>query len=356
MLLLGMRRTILIHSLLWLLYYVYFIYYNHLLLLEESDVPLRLADRVLYLFSLTGVFYGTSLYLLPRFFRKKKYLPFLMGSVVLFGLYCVYQYILDWIIYPWLYTGAEEIAFKPVHFLIANGYHFLPFYVYGLGYWLARHALQREQEKRQLLERHQKMEMAKRQLEEEALRTELSFLRSQINPHFLYNTLSYLYTKAYPVSEELAEGIAKLSDIMRYALKEGVEQEVPLPEEIEHLHNFIALQQARFSNRLQVQFKVEGPLEEKKILPMVLISFVENAFKHGDLRQEADPLRICIAAREQQLAFVVKNRKSNGSAIPSTHIGNQNIQKRLALAYGERHQLSIWEDEQHYRCELIIHA
>jgi LytS/YehU family sensor histidine kinase len=200
------------------------------------------------------------------------------------------------------------------------------------------------------------MEIAKRQLEEEALRTELSFLRSQINPHFLYNTLSYLYTKAYPVSEELAEGIAKLSDIMRYALKESIEQEVPLLEEIEHLHNFIALQQARFSNCLQVQFKVEGHLEEKKILPMVLISFVENAFKHGDLRQEADPLRICVAAREQQLAFVVKNRKSNGSAIPSTHIGNQNIQKRLALAYAERHQLSIWEDEQHYRCELIIHA
>ena len=86
--LLNMRRTILIHSLLWLLYYVYFIYYNHLLLLEESDVPLRLADRLLYLLSLTGVFYGTSLYLLPRFFSKKKYLPLLVGSIAVFGLFC----------------------------------------------------------------------------------------------------------------------------------------------------------------------------------------------------------------------------------------------------------------------------
>lgn len=302
------------------------------------------------------MFYVTSLYLLPKLLRTKRYLFFAAGSVALLGLYCLYQYVLDWVIYPWLYPGAAELEFKPFYFLFANSFQFLPFYAYGLAYWLARHALQREQEKRQLLEQHQKMEIAKRQLEEEALRTELAFLRSQINPHFLYNTLSYLYTKAYPVSEELAEGIAKLSDIMRYALKESIEQEVPLLEELEHLHNFIALQQARFSNRLQVQFKMEGQLEERKILPMVLISFVENAFKHGDLRQEADPLRICIAAREQQLTFVVKNRKSNGSAIPSTHIGNQNIQKRLALAYGERHQLSIWEDEQHYRCELIIHA
>jgi len=220
----------------------------------------------------------------------------------------------------------------------------------------SRIELEREREKRILEEEKRLAKEQEFLIEKEALRTELAFLKVQFNPHFLYNTLNYLYAKAIPVSEELADGILNLSDIMRYALKESTDSRVPLQEEIDHLRQLIDLHQARFSHTLHVAMQVEGDPAPARILPLVLLSFVENAFKHGNLTQEADPLLIHLSIANEQITFYIQNRKSRSQSTTSTYIGNQNVQRRLELAYADKHRLHIREDEHYYRCELIIQA
>src|SRR5215203_7393430 len=138
------------------------------------------------------------------------------------------------------------------------------------------------------------LEEQKMQLEVEKSQANLNFLKAQINPHFLHNTLNFLYAKSLPYSPELSEGILTLSDIMRYALSEGNAKDgkVPLKDEIEHVRNVIKINQLRFSNNLNVQFDVEGVINSASIIPFILITLVENAFKHGDLRSNEYPINI----------------------------------------------------------------
>ncbi|MEI9957995.1 MAG: histidine kinase [Ferruginibacter sp.] len=131
------------------------------------------------------------------------------------------------------------------------------------------------------------LEAQKMQLEVDKSQANFKFLKSQINPHFLHNTLNFLYAKSLPYSPELSEGILTLSDIMRYALNEsnGSDDKAPLKDEIEHVRNVIKINQLRFSNNLHVNFEVQGILNDVEIVPFVLITIVENAFKHGDLQK-----------------------------------------------------------------------
>ncbi|HAD14804.1 MAG TPA: hypothetical protein DCF33_20445, partial [Saprospirales bacterium] len=136
---------------------------------------------------------------------------------------------------------------------------------------------------REALVQRRILQEQKLQLEMEKSQANFNFLKAQINPHFLHNTLNFLYAKSLPYSEELSEGILTLSDIMRYALDEQTRQDgkALLADEVEHVNNVIKINQLRFENQLQVHFTVQGSLEGLRIAPFVLITLVENAFKHG---------------------------------------------------------------------------
>jgi two-component system, LytTR family, sensor kinase len=220
------------------------------------------------------------------------------------------------------------------------------------------------------------LEEQKMQLEVEKSTANFNFLKAQINPHFLHNTLNFLYAKSLPYSQELSEGILTLSDIMRYALSEGNAKDgkAPLKDEIEHVRNVIKINQLRFSNTLNVQFVVEGVANEAMIIPFVLITLVENAFKHGDLKNTADPIDIKLTIDEGQqfkvaakavhlniekaavhkLYFYCRNRKKTGPKELSTGIGLENIKKRLELAYGKDYSLNVIDDNEYYTTELTI--
>jgi two-component system LytT family sensor kinase len=200
------------------------------------------------------------------------------------------------------------------------------------------------------------LEAQKLQLENQISQANFNFLKAQINPHFLHNTLNFLYAKSLPYSPELSEGILTLSDIMRYALNQGYQKEgkAPLRDEIEHVRNVIKISQLRFSDQLNVKFDVTGNVEEQKIIPFVLITIVENAFKHGDLREEEKPLEIRLEVRGERLSFFCRNRKKKGPKEFSNGIGLENIKKRLFLAYGDKYRYIIKEDNEYYSTELII--
>jgi len=194
------------------------------------------------------------------------------------------------------------------------------------------------------------------QLEVEKSQANLNFLKAQINPHFLHNTLNFLYAKSLPYSPELSEGILTLSDIMRYALSEGNARDgkAPLKDEIEHVRNVIKINQLRFSNSLNVQFEVNGVLNGSMIIPFVLITLVENAFKHGDLKNAESPIHIKLAVDNNQLYFYCRNKKKTGPKEISTGVGLDNIKKRLELAYGKGFSLNVKDESVFYTTELTI--
>jgi LytS/YehU family sensor histidine kinase len=199
-------------------------------------------------------------------------------------------------------------------------------------------------------QQEEQLRLAERSL----LEANLTFLKNQINPHFLFNSLNFLYAQVYPHSANAAKGILLLSDTMRYALLEDSNGKVMLEQEVKHLRNYIELNQLRFNNKLQVEFSVEGSTHFLLILPLVLITFVENCFKHGELADAAHPLIIRLVVVQNQLTFLTHNKKRHGPKEKSTGIGLTNTRKRLALIYPDRHTLTTTDEPDYYTCQLTL--
>jgi two-component system, LytTR family, sensor kinase len=225
-------------------------------------------------------------------------------------------------------------------------------FIIGFSVLLAYLTYLRDEKKQRKVLEEQKM-----QLEVEKSQANFNFLKAQINPHFLHNTLNFLYAKSLPYSTELSEGILTLSDIMRYALGPAARDgKVMLKDEIEHVRNVIKINQLRFSNNLKVQFDVSGVVNGATIVPFILITIVENAFKHGDLKCPDHPIDIKLEVENKSMYFFCRNRKKTGPKEISTGIGLDNIKKQLDLTYGRNYSLNVKDEAEFYTTELTINA
>lgn len=191
-------------------------------------------------------------------------------------------------------------------------------------------------------------------LQEEKTKGELHFLKAQINPHLLYNTLSHFYAKAEDFDADLAKGILKLSEIMRYSLTDSTGNMVSLAGEIMQIRNLIDLHQLRFGNKLYIDFEVNIGIYEVQIHPLLLLSFVENALKHGQLQDKSFPVGILLKVQGNQLIFKTQNKKNRTSKIISTNIGLSNIQKRLEILYPQHYTLHVINEDDKYVCDLTL--
>jgi two-component system LytT family sensor kinase len=191
-------------------------------------------------------------------------------------------------------------------------------------------------------------------LENQRLSAELAFLKSQINPHFLFNSLNSIYSLAYQRSETTPEAILKLSEIMRYMLYECNDNKVDLSKELQYLHNYIDLQKIRFGNKAFIDFKVMGNVTNQQIVPLLLIAFIENAFKHGVANDVTSPIKLLINVDECNLHFYIQNKKHTHNRDAIGGIGLNNVQRRLNLLYPGKHKLNIRDEVDTYTCELSI--
>ncbi len=197
-------------------------------------------------------------------------------------------------------------------------------------------------------------EKVRKNLENEKLSAEVAFLKSQINPHFLFNSLNNIYSLAYQQSEKTPEAILKLSEIMRYMLQESNEVKVELSKEIRYLENYIELQKLRFKGDAHIIMTISGDYMQQSIVPLVLIAFVENAFKHGIASDPEHPIRIIITIETGKLGFVVINKKSSQNKDDASGIGLNNVKRRLDLLYPGKYKLDISEDKILYNCKLVL--
>jgi len=197
-------------------------------------------------------------------------------------------------------------------------------------------------------------ERVQRDLERERKEMELQFLKSQLNPHFLFNSLNNIYSLAYQKSDKTADAILKLSEIMRYMIYESNDSWVSLSKEIEYVQSFIELQKLRFKDGAAVEFTMNGEIDNQQIVPLILISFVENAFKHGIANDPENPIKINIIANQKILHFSITNKKNKYNKDEMGGVGLNNVERRLQLLYPERYKLNIVNSATHYTSELML--
>ncbi|HEV9036727.1 MAG TPA: histidine kinase [Puia sp.] len=282
--------------------------------------------------------------------RRASLKRFALASLLLFIACITYAGLNDLTIQKEELKVVLDISLKAFAYGISGLFHILTA--------LAIAAIARQlDEKRDQAENQRVLEQRSSRLEREKLQADYLFLKAQINPHFLHNTLNFLYARALPLSPELSEGILTLSEIMRYSLDHREEEDgkVLLTRELEHVHNVIRLQQLRFGHSLQVRFVLKGDPAGLRILPFILITLVENAFKHGDLRDPDNPAKIELdVSGPGSLHFICSNRKKGGPKELSTGIGLDNSRRRLELTYGENYSLYIKDQLDFFTVDLTI--
>jgi hypothetical protein len=189
----------------------------------------------------------------------------------------------------------------------------------------------------------------------------IDFLRSQINPHFLFNALNTLYgTAIQENAERTSEGVQKLGDMMRFMLRENMQEKISLSREIDYLKNYIGLQRLRTDSNpmIQIQTSIETQQTIYQIAPMLLIPFVENAFKHGISFREPSHIKVSLEIKDKMLYFDVNNSKHDRNHIDpekdKSGIGLENVKQRLILLYPNRHKLQIRDTAGEFFIHLTI--
>ncbi len=192
-----------------------------------------------------------------------------------------------------------------------------------------------------------------RKVEKEKMQSELSFLKAQINPHFLFNTLNSIYALAIKKSDKTADAVVQLSELMRYIITNANDDVIALDKEINYINNFVELQKTRLGNTVNINYEVQGNQYGKCITPLILISFIENAFKHGVNPNQDSEIKISIRMDEENLHLFVSNNKVKSNASESG-IGLQNTIERLVHLYPDTHELTIDDNQESYSVTLKI--
>ncbi len=291
-------------------------------------IPVALTNIPLFLLN--------SDWLVPKVFRHRgmtTYLFSLLGLVVFFAIF--QNFLKEWIIPYQLMHRHNNIfwAVVPVLFVtaISTGYGFI--------------SLLLQQEK------------TRQQEHEERLKSELSFLRSQISPHFIFNVLNSIVYLIRSKSSQAESVTIKLSELMRYLLYESGDAQVSLSKEVEYLKNYVELQKIRFEEDVQIRMNVEGSPSSQLIEPMLMIPFVENAFKHGVGLIVQPIIDIQLIIEEKLLTFSVKNKTGDNASEDrdnASGIGLRNVQRRLELLYPNKHELNIGRNEEWFEVKMSI--
>jgi LytS/YehU family sensor histidine kinase len=192
--------------------------------------------------------------------------------------------------------------------------------------------------------------------QKEKLNAELSYLKAQINPHFLFNTLNSIYSLSISKSEATPSAIVMLSGMMRYVISETNREFVALEKEINYISDYIELQKIRLGDTVKVEFTLEGTAERKQIAPLILIPFVENAFKHGVNPEEDSQIFITIHIHDSELQMLVHNNKVSNlrESTEPGGTGIKNVRKRLKILYSSHHTLLISDGVKQFSVNLRI--
>lgn len=339
-----LTNRIFLHILFWIIVYLIF---AMLMTLPYKQVEAGITASLAMLVVEIPATYFAIYYLLPKYLLQRKYLKFIFGIVgtVIISI-LLERFLLIFGVFPLFYDNISQTV---------DYFFYMPvivFYPIENGLVISMATIIK------LLKFWYKNQHIRTQLENQNMQSELALLRSQINPHFLFNTLNNIDTLIYQNSTKASEAIMKLSEIMRYMLYEANHEKVFLTKEIDYIKSFISLEKLRIRDTDFVDFRVSGEPNGKLISPMVLIPFVENAFKHGKRKATPPGIVIHISINNNNLQLYTKNyisqmdekRKEN----MKKGFGLANVKRRLNLVYNENYNLEINEKDNQFIVNLEI--
>ncbi len=280
-----------------------------------------------------ALFYFNAYWLYPKLMTRRRWPLYPLALIALFAL--SYRIKMAFIgLYP-AYPVNEQnqsIVFFPL----------IPFFIASIIYRLVIDKLAQDRKAKEL--------------KTERLDSELKFLRSQVSPHFLFNMLTNMVALARQQSPLLESSLIRLSELLRYMLYDSAEGKITLAQEIEYINNYVALQQLRFGDQVTVVTNIKNDSPESELEPMLLVPFIENAFKHG-IGLVTDPyIRINLQVQEKKLQFSVENnyQKGDSSKDRNKGIGVENVKHRLELLYPKKYELLIKDDQQVFSVHLKL--
>lgn len=240
-------------------------------------------------------------------------------------------------------------------YILSNVFREIFFIGFSIAYWSMLYMV-KFKERNHLMETEQLKSMAKNlELENKYMSVENAYLQNQISPHLLFNTLNFIYTTVRGQSKDAGEGVSRLSDLMRYSLVSADDTRlVSLADEVTQMENLVELCRMRFGELFYLRFHQKGKLTGIRIIPLVLITLVENMMKHGDLGEKKRPARISLEVAEDRLVFSTSNKKRNTSLYPKGGLGLRNIEKRLNNYYQERYSLLREDDGEIFTVTLTL--
>lgn len=337
------RKTWLLHLSFWCAYASFFFYYIAFRRGEMlSDWGRIITDLSFQVITMMIICYLNYFYFLPRFLKRKnigRYILEFLPLLLIFSYLVVQgkQFILELfdIRLSFLYSSRFYITFTLNTLFLVVFIGLLRF-----------------------VEDWFELEARRKELENERLSSELRFLRTQIHPHFLFNTLNNLYYLAYTNSPNTTEVIAKLSQMMRYMIHDSNHSRVPLEKEIEYIENYIKLEKLRLDDSIPIDLTIQGDPTGKNIAPLILITFLENAFKHGVSNSAQHCwIKVDLDIQEKGLVYRVDNSKiqeSNKNFKEASGIGLKNVRRRLKLSYPEQYSLDINDGAERFSVVLKL--
>jgi two-component system, LytTR family, sensor kinase len=327
------RNRMLQHALFWSLS---FLILTNILKVSVDIKPIDLIYTAIFLVPIIAVVYFNLRILMPLFFEREKYVMYalLVVALIVAG------------------SGFYLLLFDKWIDYIFRGYYFIAFYSFwDISLYFAIYLLLTS-----LLHlargwfRLQEMESEKR-------KAELKALQTQINPHFLFNSLNSIYSLARKSSKQVPDKIVQLSDLLRHIIYDSERDFIPLEKEVQMIRNYIELQNLRTTKPKQIKLEIEGDFNGKSIAPMVMLPFIENSFKHG-LKGGAENAFVNIRIKVFSKSLNLEIENSKGKAVEpeslNRGIGVENVKKRLDLIYPGRHKLKIKDESESFKVHLRI--
>lgn len=334
------RNRVLQHILFWV---VHVVFYAWLYGSFEDKYDQFFFEELIYLPGKMIFTYFVLYFLLPKMLLPGKYLSFFVWLVVSsFGIGIFQRYVAFNVDYPTYYPMALADPFfyfpKIVKMFVAiYPVTFVAVAIKLLKYWFAN-------------------QQAQQVLTQEKLQAELKFLKTQIHPHFLFNTLNNLYALTLKKSSKAPEMVLKLSELINYMLYECTSEEVLLEKEIKFIRNYGDIEKMRYGDKIDIDIRVTGDAQGRKIAPLVLLPFVENCFKHGASEElQQSWVKVSIDVHAFNTLIKVENNKATINGVKKKEgIGIQNVKRRLDLIYPNAHELKIINGEETFLVILSI--
>lgn len=336
----AVQRGFLYHFFFWIVFFFFLVISDS----SEASLAAKLTHKALRVFFFILIVYINISYLFPQLLKKNQFLLYFFFLVSVVVVMTPIEVVLHYFLFGEKSSGlASVFTFKnnSIYFLGSFFIAFSASIFKIINDWI----------------QHQK---ERAELQRQTLKSELKFLKTQINPHFFFNTLNSLYALTLKKSDEAPEVVLKLSEMMRYMLYESNERTIELSKEISYIQNYLELEKIRHGKNVEIKFEIDGEAQGHKIAPLLFITFLENSFKHGLSHElKAGFVHIHLDIQEKGLKFAVRNSKPttllNMPVQKRTGgIGLQNVRRRLNILYPSKHKLQIDDSKGEFAVEFEV--